>query len=94
MSIGLLTLQIYLPGCSSLKEKRGRLKPLLARLHREFNVSAAEVDLQDVWQNAVIAIALVSNDNNHVQRLLQRVVAWVEHSWPDIEVVDDHIELL
>jgi len=94
MSIGLLTLQIYLPGCASLKEKRGRLKPLLARLHREFNVSAAEVDLQDVWQNAVVAVALVSNDNNHVQRVLQRVVDWVERSWPDLELVDDQFELL
>jgi len=94
MSIGLLTLQIYLPGCASLKEKRGRLKPLLARLHREFNVSAAEVELQDVWQNAVVAVALVSNDNNHVQRVLQRVVDWVERSWPDLELVDDQFELL
>ncbi|OQY29775.1 MAG: hypothetical protein B6243_10930, partial [Anaerolineaceae bacterium 4572_5.2] len=39
MSLGLLTLHIQISGCSSLKEKRGRLKPLLARLHREFNVS-------------------------------------------------------
>ncbi|MBN1148678.1 MAG: DUF503 domain-containing protein [Anaerolineales bacterium] len=94
MSLGLLTLHIYLPGCASLKEKRGRLKPLLARLHREFKVSAAEVDFQDVWQNAVIAIALVSNDNGHTQRVLQRVVAWVESSWPDVELVEDRLELM
>jgi uncharacterized protein YlxP (DUF503 family) len=94
MSLGLLTLQIYLPGCSSLKEKRGRLKPLLARIHREFNVSAAEVDLQDVWQNAVIAVALVSNDHNHVQRVLQRLVAWLERSWPDVELIDERLELM
>jgi uncharacterized protein YlxP (DUF503 family) len=41
MSIGILTLEIQLPGCKSLKEKRSRLKPLIARLHREFNVSVA-----------------------------------------------------
>jgi uncharacterized protein YlxP (DUF503 family) len=94
MVLGILTIQIHLPGCSSLKEKRGRLKPLLARLHREFNVSAAEVDLQDVWQNAVLAVALVSNEKDHVQRVLQRVVVWLESSWLDVEVVDDHLELL
>ncbi len=40
VSLGLLTLNIQLPGCTSLKETRGRLKPLLARLHREFGISA------------------------------------------------------
>ena len=37
MPIALLTLQLRLPGCSSLKEKRSRLKPLLVRLHRDYS---------------------------------------------------------
>jgi len=94
MSLGLLTLHIHLPGCASLKEKRSRLKPLLARLHREFNVSTAEVDHQDSWQSAVIACALVSNDAAHTQRALQTVASWLESSWPDVEVVEDQIELV
>ena len=94
MSLGLLTLHIHLPGCASLKEKRRRLKPLLARLHREFNISAAEVDYQDVWQSAVIAVALVSNDNGHTQRALQRVADWVENSWPDVDLVEERLELI
>ncbi|MCH7481016.1 MAG: DUF503 family protein, partial [Chloroflexi bacterium] len=39
MVVGILKLHIHLAGCSSLKEKRGRLKPLLTRLRREFNIS-------------------------------------------------------
>ncbi|MEW5873044.1 MAG: DUF503 domain-containing protein [Chloroflexota bacterium] len=93
MSLGLLTLRIHLPGCASLKEKRSRLKPLLARLHREFNVSVAEVDHQDVWQDAAIACALVSSDSAHTQRALQGVVEWIENSWPDVLVVSEQIEL-
>jgi Protein of unknown function (DUF503) len=54
MSIGVLTLQLQLPGCKSLKEKRSRLKPLIARLHREFNISVAEVSHQDIWDEATI----------------------------------------
>ena len=41
-----LSLHLHLPGCASLKEKRGRIKPLMARLRREFNLSVAEMDLQ------------------------------------------------
>ena len=93
-SIGILTLHIQLPGCSSLKEKRSRIKPLLARLHREFNISAAEIDFSDAWQDTLIACALVSNDNRFTQHALQRIIIWVEMNWPDCSLVDDRIELL
>ena len=92
--LGLLTLHLHLPGCASLKEKRGRLKPLLARLHRQFNVSAAEMDLQDKWQEAVIACGMVNSDKAHIQRSLQAVIGWVEKNWPDGDVLDTKIELL
>lgn len=94
MSVGILILTLRIPGCSSLKEKRGRLKPLLARLHKEFNLSVAEVDDLDIWQSSVIACALVSNDPNQTHRVLQKTVNWVESNWRDLEVVDDQIELL
>ena len=94
MAIGLLTLHIRLPGCGSLKEKRSRLKPLLARLHREFNISAAEVDLLDVWQESVVACAVVSNDARHNDRLLQKIVDWVERDWPDVDVIAEQLEMI
>ncbi len=92
--LGVLTLHIHLPGCTSLKEKRGRLKPLLARLQREFNVSVAEIDHLNAWQDSVIACALVSNGRSHTQRSLQTVARWVEGSWPDIEVMGTQIEMI
>jgi uncharacterized protein YlxP (DUF503 family) len=94
MSVGILILHLYLHGSESLKEKRGRLKPLLFRLRREFNISVAEIDALDIWQSAVIACALVSNEAGFTQRALQKVVKWVENNWPDVEVVDEHIEMV
>jgi uncharacterized protein YlxP (DUF503 family) len=92
--IGLLTLHLHLPACTSLKEKRGRLKPLLARLHRQFNVSAAEMGLQDKWKESVITCGMVSNDAAHLQSALETVRKWVEANWPDGEVLNTNIELL
>ena len=92
MSVGLLTLHLQIPGCTSLKEKRRRLKPLLVRLHREFNISVAEMDSHDVWAEAIIVCALVSNDGKHVQRSLQKVLSWVESTWPDVLVVNEEFE--
>ncbi len=89
-----LTIHLHLPACSSLKEKRGRIKPLIARLHREFNVSAAEMDLQDKWQEAVIVCAMAGNDAAQLQRSLQNVAKWVEANWEDGQVIDEKIEIL
>lgn len=94
MSIGVLTLHLHLPGVTSLKEKRSQIKPVLARLHREFNVSTAEVDRQDMWQEAVLACALVSSDPDTTRRSLQTVLEYVERVWPDMPILDDRIELI
>jgi len=92
--IGTITFHLYLPGCASLKEKRSRLKPLLARLHREFNVSSAEVDLQDKWQESVIACGMVANDRSYLQAALETVRKWVEANWPDGDVIGARIEIV
>jgi uncharacterized protein len=94
MSVGILTLQMQLPGCKSHKEKRSRLKPLINRLHREFNVSAAELDQQDDWDSATIGCALISNDSQYVFSFLQSIIHWINKNWPDIALVDDHIEII
>lgn len=92
--LGLLTFRLHLPACASLKEKRGRLKPLLARLHRQFNVSAAEMGLQDKWQEAIIACAMVGNDAVYLRSALETVRRWAEANWPDGDVLDTRIEIL
>lgn len=94
MSIAILTLQINLPECASLKDKRSHIKPLLSRLHREFNVSAAEIDHLDQWKSAVIACSVVSNDANHNYRLLQKIVVFIIDRWPDLTIIDHQIELI
>lgn len=91
--IGTLTIHLHLPGCASLKEKRGRIKPLISRLHREFNLSVAEMDLQDVWQEVVIGCAMINSDSITLQKSLQSVIKWVEGHWPDGDVINQKIEI-
>jgi uncharacterized protein YlxP (DUF503 family) len=91
--VGTLTLHLHLPGCASLKEKRGRLKPLLARLHRHFNISTAEMGMQDKWQETVIACGMVGNDAAYLRSALETVRKYIEANWPDGDVLDVKIEL-
>lgn len=93
MVIGICTLEINLPGLNSLKEKRSHLKSLKSRLHREFNVSVAEVALHDAWQSSTLGVAVVSSAASHAENVLQNVVLWVETHRPDLELVDYQIEV-
>jgi hypothetical protein len=92
--IGLCTLNLYLPGVSSLKEKRSILQPLLKRIQNTFNASAAEVDYQDVWQSAQIAVAVVTNATAHADQMLSSILNWIEANFPHVTIVKEKIEIL
>lgn len=94
MVIGACTIELNLPGMGSLKEKRSLLKGLIARLHKEFNVSAAEVDLHDAWQATTLGVSTVSTSAIHAQHLLDNLVNWLETHRPDLDVVDHYVEVI
>ncbi len=94
MKIGLLTLHIRLPGSLSLKAKRSRIKPLIAKMQKQFNISVAEIGQLDQWQSAILACALVSNDGKHVQKSMERIVQWLESEWRDVDLVENQIEII
>lgn len=70
MIVGVRSWQLLLAGCQSLKDKRRIVKSLKDRLHQRFNVSAAEVDFQDTWQRAALAVSVVSPDRHHAEAVL------------------------
>jgi hypothetical protein len=80
------TIELNLIGVRSLKEKRRIIKSVLSRLPRQFNVAVAEVDKQDAWQSAVIALVTIGNDAAYLHGLLEKSVAWIENTRPDVPV--------
>ncbi|MFI5385703.1 MAG: DUF503 domain-containing protein [Fimbriimonadales bacterium] len=74
MVVGSIELQLRLEGCQCLKDKRRVLRGFMARIRRDFNVAIAEVDDHDLWGNATIGVACVSNDAHHAESVLQHVV--------------------
>jgi uncharacterized protein YlxP (DUF503 family) len=94
MHIGVCTIELRLPGNSSLKGKRKIIKSMVTRIGREYNVSIAEVEAQDIWQRAVLGVACVSSSSSYAHGLLERVVQWIEATRPDVELLEYQIELL
>ncbi len=81
-----------IPGSRSLKEKRGRLLPLLSQLKSRFGLAAAEIARQDVHDGATLACVAVSTLAAQNERVLQSALHWIETERPDVEIVEAHIE--
>jgi uncharacterized protein len=66
-----MTWELHLEGCHSLKDKRHILRSLKDRL-RQFNVSVAETDHNDLWQRAELSVCVVSNERGHAEDVLRQ----------------------
>ena len=93
MIIGLLTVELNIPGCGSIKEKRRVIKSLKERMRSRFNISVSEVDNHDKWQRASIAIANISTDKAHVNSILSNVLNFIER-FDHAHIADHQIEIL
>jgi uncharacterized protein YlxP (DUF503 family) len=68
--LGIITWELHIAGCRSLKDKRRVLKSLKDRLHQRFNVSVAETDHQDLWQRAELTCGVVATDRRQAATVL------------------------
>jgi len=94
INVGVCTIRLRLPENSSLKGKRSVIKSLIAQVNNKFNVSAAEVEDQDAWQIATLGVCCVSNDSQHNNEVLSKVVNFVDSGRFDIELLDYTIEIV
>jgi uncharacterized protein len=78
MHVATTTWDLHLPGCQSLKDKRGIVKPLTSALRRNLNVSVAETGRLDLWQRAEIACAVVGSARTVVEETLRAADRMVE----------------
>ena len=89
MIVKLLTVDLFIPGCSSLKEKRLALSSLKARLRRRFNVAVAEVAHHDKWQRCELAITTVAVDRRTADSCCDKVFRFIEGDHR-VEITDTH----
>ena len=79
--------ELFVPESGSLKAKRAAIRPIVDALRHRMKVSVAEVDHQDTWQRAAIAVALVAPTDGRLREMLASVDRLVANA-PDIELLD------
>ncbi len=93
MLVALERFDLRIPGSRSLKQKRHVIASLTAAVRQRFPVSVAEVEHQDLWQRAAIAVAAVGADQHHLRRVMHEVEKFVER-WEGTEVLGSELQLL
>lgn len=93
MIIGSLIIELDIPGAFSLKGKRAVLNRLRDRVRKKFNVAVAEVEENDIWNHAVIAVVTVSNQQRFCNQVLSKVAEFIE-TLPDCVVEDISMEFI
>jgi len=83
MVVGLLSLELFIAGAHSLKDKRMVLRAVKDRLRR-LNVATAEVEHQDLWQRAGLGVVTVAGSEALANRELQAVLDEIERVGPGL----------
>jgi hypothetical protein len=92
MVVGLLSLELFIAGAQSLKDKRMVLRSVRERV-RKFNVSIAELDHQDRWQRAGLGVVTIAATEALANRELRAVVDEIERVEPGV-VARSEVEFL
>ncbi|MGH8998840.1 MAG: DUF503 domain-containing protein [Acidimicrobiia bacterium] len=87
MHAAALRFELHVPASRSLKAKRAAVRPIVDGLRHRFHLSVAEVDHQDLWQRAAIAVAVVAESNGHLEKVLDTVERFVRAAG-EVEVLD------
>ena len=94
MHIGYCRLELHLPDSQSLKGKRQVSRSVIAKIRNQFNVAVAEVADNELWQRLTLGVCCLSNDPRHANEVLSKVVAYVEQSRDDLELLDYETEII
>jgi len=71
--VGVLRIELALPGNDSLKGKRAVVRRVLDRVRHRFNAAAAEVGALDVHRRARLAFVVVSTEAGHANAMLDQI---------------------
>ncbi len=94
MLVGVCEYQLFLPNAHSLKEKRALLKSLQARLRNKFPAAVCEAEQQELWQRSTLGVAVVGNQQRHVESMLASITEVVEDFSPELELLEIRQDIL
>ncbi len=93
MIVGSCEIELLIYESNSLKEKRHVLKSIIERIKSRFNVSVAEVEYNDLWNRALIGIAVVSNEKALCESVILKIIDFIEND-ERVEIIRHTMEVI
>lgn len=93
MTVGILKIFLFIEDSCSLKDKRMVLHSLKAKLRNNFNVAITQIDDEDKWQRATLAIVGIEKNNRAISRILSGVINFLDN-FDKARLIDYNIELI
>ncbi len=92
MVVGVCRVSLFIPGSRSLKDRRRAVQGVKQKLRNEFNLSAAEVDDEGLWQRATLGLAMVASDGRFAGQVMAKALDLIRRQG-DIELSDYQTEI-
>ncbi len=78
MIVSMFQIIFEIPDVDNIKEKRRVILSMKDKIRQRFDVSIAEVDLQDSLSFAQIGAALVSNSKVYGESVMNKILSFIE----------------
>ncbi|HZB02096.1 MAG TPA: DUF503 domain-containing protein [Actinomycetota bacterium] len=91
MLLAALRIDVRIPACRSLKEKRHVMKALTNGI-RSFEVAVAETGYHDKWQRAELGVAAVGTEGYHLRKVMHSVERFVER-FAEVDLIDTELTM-
>jgi len=86
--------ELYLPGSSSLKDKRQTIQSIIARIRKRFNISICEVDFHDLWQRSTLGYAAACASYSNANLIIDSIKNTLEQYEDQCEVTSFRNEII
>jgi len=86
VTVGTAMVDLHIPAAQSLKDRRSVVSRAVAALKNELGASVAEVGGQDLWQRAILGVAVCAPSPSSVERTISRIAEMIERD-PRVIVV-------
>ncbi|MFP4547671.1 MAG: DUF503 domain-containing protein [Fidelibacterota bacterium] len=81
MTIGLLQMELLLPGTNSLKDKRSLLKRITNQVRKKYNVAFSELSDQDSYGRAHIGVVTLANQSSRCHSILSNTENFISQNF-------------
>ena len=78
MLLGICSINLYLPGSRSLKDKRNVIKSIKLRIRNKFNVSVSEINNYGLWKKTNLGIAGTGNENKYLNNVINEIIKFIK----------------